>query len=165
MSTPVDKRLERLTELLADEAIVGLEQHERSELEEMFSDGIGLGRDDFMKVAGLVQIGLLEQDRFGQQRMPESLRRKLVEQGQAVVANRTTASNDAIAPGAPQDDKVTPLRPRSGARTSRVENSPRRPAGCSQRCSRWHSWCCALIRRNRLRRPSSLPMSARSAPR
>lgn len=113
MSTPVDKRLERLTELLADEAILGLEHHEQSELDGMFSDGIGLGRDDFMKVAGLVQVGLLEQDRFGQQRMPESLRRKLVEQGQAVVANRRTASNDAIVPGAPQDDKVTPLRPRT----------------------------------------------------
>ena len=113
MSAPVDKRVERLNELLADEAIVGLDHGEQEELDRLMAQGTGLDRDDFMKVAGLVQVGLLEQDRFGQQRMPEQLRRKLIEQGQAVVANKRAASNDDTAPDAPQDDKVTPLRPRT----------------------------------------------------
>jgi len=66
-----------------------------------------------MTVAGLVQVGLLEQDRFGQQRMPEQLRRKLVEQGQALVASNRKASNDASAPGEPPAGNVTTLRPDS----------------------------------------------------
>ena len=112
MNAPIDKRVERLNELLADEAIVGLDRAEQEELDRLMAEGTGLERDDFMKVAGLVQVGLLEQDRFGQQRMPEQLRRKLIEQGQAVVANKRPASNDATAPGTPEDDKITALRPR-----------------------------------------------------
>jgi hypothetical protein len=119
MNASEDKRMDRLTELLADEASVGLSREEQVELDRLLAEGAGLGRDEFMKVAGLVQIGLLEQDRFGQQRMPEQLRRKLVEQGQEMIASNRSASNDASAPGIPQSENVTPLRPRSGSEPSR----------------------------------------------
>jgi len=120
MSVPNEEHLDRLTELLADEATCGLTRDEQVELDRLMTDSGALRREEFMTVAGLVQVGLLEQDRLGRQRMPEQLRNKLIEQGQSLVANNQGASNDASAPGELQADNVTRLRPRSDSTGSRA---------------------------------------------
>jgi hypothetical protein len=122
MSAPVDSRMDRLTELLADEAAFGLERGEQAELEALMDEGTGLKRDEFMTVASLVQVGLLGRDRFGHQRMPEQLRRKLIEQGQSMVANNRPASNDASVDVGVQRENVSALRPRSAGGSSSSGN-------------------------------------------
>jgi hypothetical protein len=103
MNAQSTKTMDRLTELLADEAIGRLEPAEREELEALMAGGAGLKRDEFMRVAGLVQIGLLDQDRPAQQRMPSALRERLLREGQAMFASRQ-AQNDPVRPG-----NVTPI--------------------------------------------------------
>jgi hypothetical protein len=111
------KAMQRLTELLADEAVDGLARPEREEVEALSSQIEELGRDEFMKIAGLMQIGMLDQDRSGQQRMPDALRERLLRQGQALVTSRH-ASNDSTSGGnvtalRPPAKRITPARPRS----------------------------------------------------
>ncbi len=109
--------MQRLTELLADEAVDGLARPEREEVEALSRQIEEVDREDFMKIAGLVQIGMLDQDRTGQQRMPDELRQRLLRQGQALVASRH-ASNDGTAGDnvttlSPPAKRINPTRPRS----------------------------------------------------
>jgi anti-sigma-K factor RskA len=75
-----DAAMERLTDLLAAEAVGGLEPQESAELEELMSAGTGLERDELMTVASLMQVGFLRQDAKNQERMPDELRAKLAQQ-------------------------------------------------------------------------------------
>jgi hypothetical protein len=86
--------LDRLTELLAEEAAIGLDSECQAELDRLMTDGAGLGRDEFMTVAGLVQLGFLHGDGPSQQRMPADLRARLKAEGAARLQARL-ASNDS----------------------------------------------------------------------
>ena len=90
-SSPV---MERLTDLLAEEATTGVNAERSAEIERLMGEGVGLERDDFMKVAGLVQVGFLHQDRPAQERMPEALRARLpATNSKASSSNRSRTSN------------------------------------------------------------------------
>jgi hypothetical protein len=85
--------MERLKELLAEEATGGLEPGAGAELEELMAADTELKRDEFMMLASLVQVGLLHRDQRSQQHMPDALREKLAQQARDFFG-QTAASND-----------------------------------------------------------------------
>lgn len=74
------KRLhtDRLHELLADEALGGLDASSGSELETMLRDSPAAERDALMRTAALAQLAFLRADRGAHQAMPERLRARLL---------------------------------------------------------------------------------------
>lgn len=94
MNSPINP-MERLQELLADEAASGLDEAANQEVEQLMSSGAGLGREDFMKVAGLMQVGFLKGDARAAQRMPDELRDKLAQQAQQFFQQRQGSSRPA----------------------------------------------------------------------
>ena len=122
MSTEQEPAMDRLTQLLADEALGKLSGQEARELESLSRAGAGLQREDFMNVASLLQIGFLHQDPVGLDRMPEALRHQIERQAEAFFAERK-AGND---PGNPGD--VIPLRPRPAAGSARQASRWLQPA-------------------------------------
>ena len=88
-----DNALERLTDLLAEEAVHGLDQNSAREVEDLMGSGVGLARDEFMTVASLMQVGFLHQDAGRQERMPDELREKLAHQARHFF-EQGPASND-----------------------------------------------------------------------
>lgn len=75
-----DAAMERLKDLLADEAAYGLDEAKAAELDELMGAGTGLERDEFMTVASLMQVGFLRGDASKQEHMPDELRDKLAQQ-------------------------------------------------------------------------------------
>jgi len=92
--TDASGRNERLAELLAEEAATGLGRPESLEIEELMSTDTEMARDEFMRVASLVQVGFLVDDERGVERMPDDLRAKLERQAQSYFA-QGRARNDA----------------------------------------------------------------------
>jgi len=107
---------DRLEQLLADEAAYGLDLTSGTEVEEMMQSGTGTGveRDDFMRVAGLMQLGFLHQDQGSAERMPEVLREKIAQQAHEFFGQQLT-----------QSPSVTDIR---SARKPREERAPQAPA-------------------------------------
>ncbi len=85
---------ERLAELLAEEAAAGLGRQESSEIDELMSTDTDIARDEFMRVASLVQVGFLLGDERGVERMPGELRARLEQQARSFLA-QGPARNDA----------------------------------------------------------------------
>jgi ABC-type nitrate/sulfonate/bicarbonate transport system ATPase subunit len=82
---------DRLQELLADEALGGLDATCRSELEPLLRELPDAERDALMRTAALTQLAFLRRDASALQPMPASLRARLL--GTAVV------QRSAIKPG------------------------------------------------------------------
>jgi hypothetical protein len=68
----------RLQELLADEALGGLDVTFRSELEALLGDSADAERDALMRTAALTQLAFLRRDPAALQPMPASLRARLL---------------------------------------------------------------------------------------
>ena len=132
MSQPTQD-MERLAELLAEEASTGLDHAADQELEELMAAGTGLGRDEFMTVASLVQMGFLHNDRRAQCRMPADLRQK-IEQTATTFLSQGAAQNDP----APVADirSARAQREEKSAKSSRWSSGPCTPTHAS-RCSPW----------------------------
>jgi len=75
--------LDRLTELLADEAVLGLEAHEVEELEALLPPGSAKSRQQMMQTAALAQLAFLKQDSGAARPMPAALRERIAAQGRA----------------------------------------------------------------------------------
>jgi anti-sigma-K factor RskA len=88
--TLADLSRDRLHDLLADEAAGELETADRGELEALLSHAPPANRDEFLEIAGLVQLGLMKRDVAGFQRMPSRLESRLMER--AATWNRPNPS-------------------------------------------------------------------------
>ena len=73
----------RLYELLADEAAGDLAAADRRELEALLRETTPANRNEFLEIAGLVQLGLMKRDVAGIQRMPARLEAQLMKQASA----------------------------------------------------------------------------------
>lgn len=71
-------RTDRLQELLADEALGGLDVTCGSELEAMLRESPGAERDALMRTAALTQLAFLCRDTSALQPMPARLRARLL---------------------------------------------------------------------------------------
>jgi hypothetical protein len=111
------RSMDRLTELLAEEALGNLSGEEIHELEGLMAAGTGLQREDLMNVASLLQVGFLHQDPHGLDRMPDALKQQVERQAEAFFAEHK-AGNDPANPAT-----VTTL--------------PKRPAARLVQTSRW----------------------------
>jgi len=100
--------IDRLEELLADEASAALDAGDGPELKGLLERHPGIRRDEFLRAAALAQVAFLRQ--ANATRMPAGLRERLASQGEAV-AIRQRAQSAARRPAA------APLRT--------VEASPR----------------------------------------
>lgn len=87
-----NQTMDRLEQLLADEAAYGMDPTTGTEIEEMIESGTGTGpeRDDFMRVASLMQLGFLKKDQGAAERMPDVLREKLAQQAQDFFSQQPT---------------------------------------------------------------------------
>lgn len=110
------QKIDRLEQLLADEASYGLDPATGAEVEELMQSGTGLERDDFMRVASLTQVGLLNQDRRSAERMPDELREKLSQQARDFFSQRPTQT---------ESSSVTDIK---SARKPREASAPAAPA-------------------------------------
>jgi hypothetical protein len=78
----------RLAELLAGEATEHIGPDEQAELERLLAQGPSTGRDEMMRVAGLVQLAHLRHDAAGHRVMPVAVRERLSRQAAAWSAAR-----------------------------------------------------------------------------
>lgn len=69
---------DRLQELLADEALGGLDATGNSELEAMLRESPGAERDALMRTAALTQLAFLRRDTSALKPMPAGLRARLL---------------------------------------------------------------------------------------
>ena len=123
---------ERLAELLAEEAAMGPGRHESSEIEELMSTNTEMARDDFMRVASLVQVGFLLGDQRGVERMPDELRAKLEQQAQDFFAQGGAAGNDAA-----RDDAGS-VRDIQSARRAREATATRKSRWLNADMTGWY---------------------------
>lgn len=90
--------LDRLSELLADEATADLDAGNSAEFRQLLDRHPGVGRNELMEVAALVQVAFLRQRKGGPvDRMPPGLRERLASQGE-VVAIRQRGPSPARSP-------------------------------------------------------------------
>ncbi|MGI9330179.1 MAG: anti-sigma factor [Gammaproteobacteria bacterium] len=111
-----NQNIELLEQLLADEATDGLEASASNEIEDMLESGGGPERDDFMRVASLMQMGFLKQDKSSGERLPDNLREKLAEQANEFFgqqANQAPASSvtDIRSARKPREEHATAALP------------------------------------------------------
>ncbi|MDJ0928550.1 MAG: anti-sigma factor [Gammaproteobacteria bacterium] len=86
---------ERLLELLAAEAAGSLDDDERRELDDLLATDEIPDREEFVRVAALVQTSFLDKDRHAQRCMPAHLQQKLLEQAHDFFFEKQ-AGNDAV---------------------------------------------------------------------
>lgn len=82
----------RLAELLADEAAAALAAEDHRELEQLAREVAPGEREAFVRAASLVQVSCLRNDARAAGRMPDALRQRLAEQGQALLARQHPAA-------------------------------------------------------------------------
>ncbi len=112
MSTRQSPSRPRLDELLAAEAALGLEHDEARELKALLASEELPAREDFMRVAGLVQASFLNREPADLQKMPPHLRELLLHQAEAHFG-ADAARND---PGEPSTDLIAAARRRRPSR-------------------------------------------------
>lgn len=78
-----------LDDVLADEAAAALSDADRREFEPLLRAASPAERDAYLRAAALVQVTCLKGDSGAVRRMPERLRQRLAEQGQAIVARQS----------------------------------------------------------------------------
>ncbi|RMF98446.1 MAG: hypothetical protein D6727_02825 [Gammaproteobacteria bacterium] len=97
----------RLDELLAGEAAGSLDADEQRELDRLLAqDGIPR-RDDFLRLAGLLQTSFLHQDRGGLEAMPAALRERLLQQASGQLRGSRTGNDAELARPDPRNAKPT----------------------------------------------------------
>jgi anti-sigma-K factor RskA len=77
-----------LDEVLADEAAAALSEADRREFEPLLRAASPTEREAYLRAAALVQVTCLREDGHSLRRMPDRLRTRLAEQGQAIVARQ-----------------------------------------------------------------------------
>jgi anti-sigma-K factor RskA len=92
----------RTEELLADQAITGLDEQQAQELIDRLQAEATALQDEFMRTAALVQLGMLAQERQPLAQMPEQLRNR-------ILAAAPQAAG--AAPATPRSAQPTPLKP------------------------------------------------------
>lgn len=98
MNTNNGRDTDRLAELLADEASAALDTRDAPELKGLLDRNPGMGRDEFMRAAGLAQVVFLRraQQSAGRQpsgtHMPPGLKERLLSQGEVVAIRQRGAS-------------------------------------------------------------------------
>jgi Anti-sigma-K factor rskA len=112
-----------LRELLAGEAAGELGAEEHNELETMLRDAPAANRDEFLQIAGLLQIAFLKRDAVSIQRMPESLDGRLVRQAATWIPQAAQPERRTVADLAPVRGQ-RPMRPpdTAGSAGGRVWN-------------------------------------------
>lgn len=110
--------LDRLSTLLADEALCGLEPHDLAELEALLPAQTSRERGRVMQTASLIQLAFLRRDRRGPSRMPERLRSRLIAAGRSQLDTARAASRQAWNPVA---DLADARRRRGAAATDSGE--------------------------------------------
>lgn len=113
-----DQELDRLSELLADEAALGLGVQELEELNALLPQPeAARARREMMEAASLAQLAFLRRDRSGSRQMPSQLRARLAAMGQAQVAASTRPSARPVADLAAERQRrqVASARPAPGA--------------------------------------------------
>jgi len=98
MNTIYGRDTDRLAELLADEAAAALDTRDAPELKGLLDRNPGMGRDEFMRTAGLAQVAFLRQAQRSAGRqasvahMPPGLKERLASQGEVVAIRQRGAS-------------------------------------------------------------------------
>lgn len=87
--------MERLLDLLADEAVGGLDNPDRGELEALLGRHAEVPRDEFMGTAALVQVSCARRE--GISRMPAGLKARLAAQADAAFGGATAAGPESRA--------------------------------------------------------------------
>jgi anti-sigma-K factor RskA len=82
MSPDQLQSIDRATELLAEEALYGLDTQHTRELDELLQETGDSQHDGMMEVAALLQLGFLKTDPAGYEPMPEHLRNAVSSQAQ-----------------------------------------------------------------------------------
>lgn len=104
--------LDRLSTLLADEALCGLEPHDLEALDALLPAHASRERDRVMQTASLIQLAYLRQDQRGLSRMPDRLRSRLIATGRSQLETARAASRQA---GSPVADLADARRRRGAA--------------------------------------------------
>lgn len=93
-----DQDLDRLSQLLAEEAALGLGVEELEELNALLPPTEATrARRQMMEAAALAQLAFLKRDRTGSRQMPSPLRARLAAMGQAQVAASTRPASRPVA--------------------------------------------------------------------
>lgn len=104
MNASRPKDLDRLHELLADEAAAALEASDQPELASLLAKHGEVPRDEFLATAALAQVAFLRRDgrrqpgRAAADRMPPGLKARLATQGQSVALRRPVLVPPITAP-------------------------------------------------------------------
>lgn len=107
------KDLDRLNELLADEAAAALDAADQPELAGLLAKHGEVSRDEFLATAALAQVAFLRREGRqrpgtpGAGRMPAGLKARLASQGQSVALRRPVLVPQ---PAAPKPAAVNPVR-------------------------------------------------------
>ena len=112
MNTSNVRDMDRLTELLADEAAAALEASDAPELKGLLERNPGLRRDEFIRSAALAQVAFLRQAPASP--MPPGLRERLTSQGEAAIIRRRGRSTAPIRNIEPTPQPA-PRAPRAGS--------------------------------------------------
>ncbi len=96
MSTNGSLLMNRLEELLLDEAVEGLDLTPKRELSSLLQEDKSIDPDGFMRTASLLQLGLLKRDHTAQRKLPDTLKKGLVDQGKAALAHRNDPTADLM---------------------------------------------------------------------
>lgn len=108
--------MERIHDLLADEAAAGLDAHAEQELAGLLGRATGVRRDHLMEAAALAQVACLRRA-GGSTPMPAGLREKLARQGEAAVQGQRAPVTPLPAPPIPP---AMPGKPNAPARSRNV---------------------------------------------
>lgn len=114
MSASNRRDMERLTELLADEASAALASGDEPELKGLLDRSPGVRRDEFMQAAGLAQVAFLRRaqrsarSQTSSGRMPPGLKERLASQGEAMAIRQRGPSSAGR--GAPAVNPPSPIR-------------------------------------------------------
>jgi hypothetical protein len=108
MSASNLRDMDRLTELLADEASAALDSSDAPELRGLLDRSPGVRRDELMQAAALAQVAFLRRTQRSASRMPPGLKERLASQGEAMAIRQRGQSS--ARPGAPAANAPAPIR-------------------------------------------------------
>ena len=89
MTSISENQTDRLLDLLAEEASLGIDPAEIAEIERLFGDAPDIDRDEIMRVASIAQVAFLKRDASAQTAMPAHLKARLADQAAGFIAARS----------------------------------------------------------------------------
>lgn len=93
MSGSDQSKMQRLDELLVREAISGLDDANKIELEALLEEYPAENADEYMQTATLVQLGMHAEDTRSHEKMPAALRDKVVDQAHDFFAEKQASQS------------------------------------------------------------------------